>query len=218
MTNLMEPLEDPQLQLLNIVWPLFIERQRFPVFNYVDYKMRQSGLDAGEVIDSLPSIQYGGVRGRCSAIWTQWAGSGSARQSDSPVCLTMAGLYHIDDHAKMPIIHALLSYLRSLSAAQVQIADHPFDVPRINLGLKQALTADGVDLAIIPWAAEVAQHEWLAMRVNRQIDLNDATGELSVLTAANFFTIEEYLNAITAVTTPQQPTSVLERHDPRALA
>jgi hypothetical protein len=129
----------------------------------------------------------------------------------------MAGLYHIEDHAKMPIVHAVLTYLRSMSAARAQIADHPFDVPRINVTLKQALKPEGIDQTIIPWVSAVAQREWLAMRVTPQLDQNDATGELGVLTEANFFTIEEYLNALTAVTTPQQPTAILEYRDPRAL-
>lgn len=214
----MDPLEDPQCQLLEIVWPLFLEHQRFPVFNYVDYRMRGLGLDAEEVIRSFPSIGLNSFRGGYSAVWTDGAG-GSTPQRDNPVCLTMAGLHHVKDHRRVSITSAVLAFLRSLSAARVQIADHPFDVPIIKVSLRQALKDANLDEGIIPWVAAITQHEWPGMRVlHRQMGPVDVTGELGLLREANFHTIDEYLNAITAITTPQQPTTTLQYRDPRALS
>lgn len=217
MISLMEPLEDRQHQLLHIVWPLFHQNQRFPVFHYVDYKMRELGWDAEEVINSFPVIGLSGPGSHYGAVWTNWPRGGVA-QRDSPVCLSMAGLFHIKDQETVPIIRAVLIFLSEMSAAQVQIADHPYRVPRIQVSLKQALKANDVDLAIIPWVAPVVQHEWLAMQVTQQDNMTDVTGELRLLAKADFPTIESYLNAITAVTTPQQPPPILGYRDPRALA
>jgi hypothetical protein len=214
----MEPLEDRQLQLLNVVWPLFLEHQRFPVFNYVDYRMRELGHDAEEVIRSFPSIGLDGFRGRYCAVWTDGAG-GSTPQPDNAVCLTMAGLYHIKDDKRVPIASAVLAFLRGLSAARVQIADHPFDVPNVTASLRESLTAAGLDMDTVPWVLAIVEHEWPAMRITeRQPGLGDVVGQLGLLTEANFHTIAEYLNAITAITTPQRPTVILEYRDPRALA
>ncbi|MBP2322624.1 hypothetical protein JOF56_003009 [Kibdelosporangium banguiense] len=216
MSILMERLEEPQLELLNIVWPLFSEHQKFPVYNYVDYQMRKLGLDAREVIRSFPSIGLRGYRGRYSAIWTDQIGT-SALQSTSPICLTMAGLFHIKDDRARQINDILLKYLRDLSAARAEIADHPFDVPDVKVLLSEPLKEAGDGPTLLPWVVAIAEHEWPSMSIQR--DVNRVTGQLgSLLMEANFSTVDEYLNAITAATTPQEPPSILERRDPRALA
>lgn len=213
---LMDPLEDDQAKLLEITWGAFRgEDARFPVFGYVDFRMRQLGLDAASALNGLPSIGKTFYRGGYRAAWCSTAGGGVPQRGDI-VYLTMAGLYHLPRES-MPIITALLAYLRELTRAQEVIADHPFDVPNVNVGLAESLKATGIDEQVLPWAAAIAEHEWPGMNVHRQPATNDVSGALGLLREANFNTIDEYLNGITVVTTPQQPTTVLEYRDPRAL-
>ena len=60
----------------------------------------------------------------------------------------------------------------------------------------------------------MAQH---ARSLGRRIHRN-LVGEMSLLTDVNFYTIEEYLTAITAAVTPQQLTPITEQWDPQTLA
>ena len=163
MNALTEQLEGPQLALLNIIWPLFDEFHQFPVFNYVDHQMRKQGLDARQVISSLPSIRMNGPGTRYGTVWIQQ--SGEFIPMDSPVCLTIAGLYHIKNDRSMAIVTATLAYLRAMSTAQEQIRNHPFKVPDVGVRLSSSLQAAGIGEEVVPWVAAIAERPWPSMRV-----------------------------------------------------
>ncbi|WP_143765655.1 hypothetical protein [Catenulispora acidiphila] len=209
----MDALDEPQALLLELVWSQFEKAAQFPNFNWVEYQMRAKGYDAAEVIGGLPSIGKPEVRGRYSAIWTESAGS--FPQPGNRVCLTMAGLYHTKDRSKTGgIISGVLFFLRTLSEARAQIANHPFDVPDIRVSLSETLS-EVSDQAYVASVGMVAEHEWLAMQVHRTEA--DWTGRLALLNRADFMQIEDYLTAITAVCTEQR-TAILTNRNPRALA
>jgi hypothetical protein len=220
MSALMDPLDEQQLQVLNIVWPLFAEHHRFPVYNHVRAKLRKLGLDAGEVLNSFPSVEFN-AHTRYSAFFAD--SSGSVIQDDSQVRLTMAGLFHVNDHFAMEIIGALLTYVRALSDARAQAAQDPFNVPRMSVSLAESLEGADLNKELLPWATAIADREWPGMRINnRQVFNNgviiDVSAELGVLPEAYFYTIEDYLNAVATAITPQRPTAVPQYRDPRSLS
>jgi hypothetical protein len=205
MVDLMEPLDVPQQALLDIVWPLFSEHRQFPFYSHVSYQMRQQGLDAAVVMASLPALRYAGGSGRYRAIDFMRSG-GDVPQMDSRVFLTMAGVAHVKDDRAKKIVEANLAFLRAMTAAHAQYAEQPFKVPNVNVRLTKALATEGIDAAIAPWAGVVAEHEWPAASESHSNLPGEQTGTLGLLTEASFSTVEEYLTALTAVTTPQQRT------------
>lgn len=213
MSPLLDPLEDDQATLLSVVWAPFRDHIRWPTFSYVDFHMRKRELSALSVMGGLPTIgrTYGGYRAVMPLV-----ARGPASDSD-PVWLTMAGMYHIADERATAISDALLIYMRRMTSAREALGTSPFSVPNINVDLRQTLIEHGADLEILPWASLVAGSESPFMRVSRTATGPNVSGTLGVLREANFSTIEEYLMAITAVTTPQQPPAVPAYRDPRAL-
>ncbi|MET8847611.1 hypothetical protein [Amycolatopsis sp. NPDC004625] len=217
MIDLTEPPDDAQRALLSIVWPLFAKHRQFPVFRYVEIRMRKLGMDAFQVLESFPSIGINGYRGRYGAVWTEWRG-GAHPLPESPVCLTMAGLYHLDDEAK-PIINIVLTYLRTLSTRSEVLAEqNPFGVVEAPVTIDEVFKSQNFDLEFIPSVAAIVEHESPWFRVTPNSEPGQITGELGVLTDANFYSIEEYIDAISALTVPQQPTATTNYINPLTLS
>ncbi len=216
MSVLLEPLDEPQRQLVDIVWPIFAEHARFPIYNYVEHQMRQRGLDAREVISSFPSVGLPSSRAHYSAIWVD--SSGQVIQSSSEVRLTVAGLYHIKDQLAVDTINALLAYLDGLTAACRRAAEDPFVMRDSSATLAATLKAAGWGMAIGRHASVIAVNEWPAMRVSPFGGEGDVSGGLGLLGAVNLDDAEECLVAVTAAMMPQQPATILQYRDPRALS
>jgi hypothetical protein len=215
MSILLDPLEEDQEKLLRIVWSIFqCEGARWPLFNYVEFHMRKQGLDASSVLGGMPTIGKLKYHGGYAPVG--YSSSGGIPTANSTVHLTMAGLFHVHNEA-MSMISGVLAYLRQMTRAREVIAEEPFDIPNVNVGLLDALKAEGLDEEVMPWVAAVAEHEWPAMQSTRREIRTNTFGSLSFLSEANFYTIEEYLLAITAATTPQQTSRILEYRDPRML-
>lgn len=212
MSTLLDPLDEQQQTLLELVWPKIAETGRCPKYRWVAFMMRRQGYDAAQVLGGLPSVGTLDYRDRYSAVWTTSSGGG-VYQPGNDVGLTVAGLYHIKYDAAKRIIGGVLSYARALSKAQEQIADHPFDLPDVQVSLKQILQGDNE--VYIAAVAAVVEHEWPAMNVNRGAD--DWSGQLSLLASADFMTVEEYLTAITAACPPPRPPLSAAYLDPKTL-
>jgi hypothetical protein len=163
-------------------------------------------------MSGLPAIgrAYGGSY---RAVWSQTAGGPPADKD--PVCVTMAGPFHIADDRSAAISQALLRYFRQMTSAREALGTAPFTVPNINVALSDVLESQ--DPEVLRWPSAVSVHESPFIRVSPQTRPYDVSGSLGLLSEANFNTLEEYLLAITAVTTPQHPTTVLAYRDPRAL-
>ncbi len=214
MAGFTEPFDAAQATLCDIVWSVFAAHGSFPVYDYVRYRMEQRGLDVDEVLAGLPSIEMLLYRGRYRAIG--YTSGGGLPQPDSRVFLTMAGLYQVGDHRAMEIIRGMLAYLRAMSKRRDSIGGHPLEVVNVAVGLQEVLEQAGIDRADLAFIAAVAEHEWPGMSVTCPSP-EMVSGSLGLLRKAEFHTIEEYLNAITAATTPQRATTILQYHDPNAL-
>lgn len=211
MSILMSPLDDNQQHLIEELWNVFLGNRRFPIFSWVNDMALRAGYDAAEVINGLPAIRLPGVRGEYRAVWTTDAGP--VPNAGSTVSLTMAGLYHVRDDAEQTI-NGVLGYMRKLKAARVEIRNHLFDVPALTVRLSDAMSGYGLShLADV--VGQIAEAEWLVASVSRY-GKDDWIGELRRPDVA-LSSLEDYLNTITALTTPQQ-RSVPAYTDPRSLS
>jgi hypothetical protein len=210
-STLLDPLDEQQTALVQLVWSQFAGTARFPKYQWVAHMMRLQGYNAAEAIGSLPSVGIPEVRGRYSAIWT--TDLGGFYQPGNEVCLTMAGLYHLKEPGAMQVIGGVLEYARALSTAQDRIADHPFDLPEVHVSLTEAV--HGGNELFAPAVGAVAEHEWPAMQVTKTAD--DWSGRLALLASAEFTTIEQYLVAVIAACPAPQPPA-LGYQDPKALS
>lgn len=158
MSTLTDPLDDAQTALIDLLWYQFIKTDgRFPNFAWVDYRLAEQGLDAAQIIGGLPFVGPDG-RNRYSAVWVEHIG---ARPPEgTSVCLTMAGLYHLQTHTRS-IITGVLDLARAAKNARRLIADHPNGTPDVSVKLSDVLGESRSSL-IVPVGA-VAEHEWLAM-------------------------------------------------------
>ena len=86
---LLASVDRPQLTLLELVTEAFLREQRWPVFEYVEGELARLGLEAEEILASLPRIESGHSPG-----WTYGLAVNSLlrRSPESPVILTVVGL------------------------------------------------------------------------------------------------------------------------------
>jgi hypothetical protein len=218
MSSLLDPLDSDQWKLIDIVWRQFIDDPdaRWPVFSFVDFCMHEHGLDAFDAMSGLPSIGHAVYHGGYRAAW--FTTSGGVPTNDAAVYLTLAGLHKISDMRATEIGLAVLACLGQMTDAQAAFGKNPFTVPDVKVGLREALTASGFGVAKLQWVVAIASHEWPGMQVQVGYPApGEASGSLGALREGRFDSVEDYLVAITAATTPQQAVSVQDYHDPRAL-
>ncbi|MEU3597134.1 hypothetical protein ABZ714_00115 [Streptomyces sp. NPDC006798] len=212
MAALTAPLTEEQRLLLNIAWTTFVDHQRFPNFFYVAHRMRKHGHDAMKVLHSFPVVGQGHVQDGYRAVG--WWGRGYTPQSDGPVYLTMAGLYHLQhDQMARDLGCGLLAYMQHMTREQDKILDSPFDPPNIDVNLGDVLK--GIDGAgpLVERMAQIADREWPGMRFSK----TTLTGQLGALPDADFDTLDRYLAAVAAHLSPPAPSAALSLAEPRAV-
>ncbi|MCG7204154.1 hypothetical protein [Streptomyces arenae] len=211
MNSLIDPLDEGQQCLVDIVWSTFAEHGRFPAFFYVEYVMRRNGHDAAAVLSSFPAVGTLLTR-RYRAV--DWWGAGHSPDRDGPVVLTMAGLYHVHDDPTAKVIRdALLAFMRECSREQEAILASPFTMPPVDLDLDMYVKVAGVPGAYVGHMAEVAKHEWPGVRYNE----GSRSGHLGWLGEVEFATVEDYLVSVSAALSPPEPPAALSYAEPRAL-
>lgn len=107
MERLLAPLTNEQTELLNLVAKVHIDRQLWPVWQYVDEHMARRGFDAAQVVSTLPSVPGMGPQ---SPRYTLVSYGGSLPPGpEERIRLTVAGLAHVDalDHLVTMFLHSL---------------------------------------------------------------------------------------------------------------
>lgn len=217
MVDLMEAPDDAQQALIEIVWAVFHDHDKFPLHSYVERRMKARGFDLAETLASFPAVTFQMVLGRYRAV--DFEASGGIAQMDSPVYLTMAGLYHVlkwDGSAVMPIISAFLNWASAAGRARERYAQSPFEVPDVDVSWNAVQAATDTNPEISERVLMLAKREWPGMRVRLQGEVT--MGRLGLNDDGPFDTIEEYLGGVAALMPPLRPVSILETHDPNALA
>ncbi|MEU8769140.1 hypothetical protein AB0C94_19490 [Streptomyces griseus] len=212
MTALTDPLTEEQRLLLDIVWTTFVEHERFPNFFHVAYRMRKHGHDAAKVLYSFPVIGHDQVSNGYRAVG--WWGHGFTPQSDGPVYLTMAGLYHLQhDQMARDLARGLLAYMQQMTREQDRILDSPFDLPDIDVNLGEVLKEIDGTSPLLQRMAQIADREWPGMRFNK----TSLTGRIGALPSADCDTLDHYLADIAAHLSPPAPPEALSFTEPRSL-
>ncbi|MFF1909929.1 hypothetical protein [Kitasatospora sp. NPDC058218] len=215
MSSLLDPPDEAQRLLLHTVWEVFAEHGKFPMTHYVDYKMREAGHDTTTVLHSFPAVGHH-LRGSGYQAITWW-GSGRPSPDNGPVGLTLAGLRQIDDERAAAIGNQLLTFMRALTQARQQIANHPFEMPNLTLQLRETLERAGVSTKYGHHAAVVADQEWPGLRFTYQSSSFGGFGELGHLARADFSTLDDYVAAVAAELAPTPAPTALYYAEPRAL-
>lgn len=211
MSDLLDPLDDPQRLLVDLVWSQFSDAGQFPKYFYIEYVMRQRGYQAEAVLRSFPGVgahlrhPYRAVSSVSSGVWPD---------PDSPVRLTLAALHHLlHDPVAAVISRGLLAFMRQLTSVQKRILESPFERPDLEVNLREFLRNSGEGEAFEEHIAQIALTEWPGISFRE----SPGCGRLGYLTEASFFTTDAYLNAVTAALTPPAPPDVLPYADPRLL-
>ena len=211
MTGMLDPLDEAQRALVDLVWARFAEAGEFPKYVYVDYCMRQRGYQAEAVLRSFPVLGHHLVNNGYRAVG--WWHSGSI-DPDGPVRLTMAGLHHVHSDGSALICRGLLAYIRAAGQARSRIVDSPFEKPDLEVDLRDVLRETGEGKGVEDQIALIADQEWPALRFH----LQSGRGELAQqLERADFHTTDDYLTAVTAALIPPLRPTVLPYTEPRAL-
>jgi hypothetical protein len=120
MTSLLDPLTPEQQHLLQVVYKPFGTNLRWPIFQYVEATLDNEDLDAVSVLATFPTVgpgRYGPV----------WYTGPIVPPQDSPVALTVAGLYHLLPETDTEI-QQFLRVLRYLVTARDGFTPSPFEV------------------------------------------------------------------------------------------
>ena len=122
---LLAPLDDSQLLLVNLVADAFLREQRWPIFEYVEGELARQGLNAEEVLASLPRIKSGFTPG-----WTYGVAVNPRvrRSPDSMVILTLVGLSRAARAAGL--VTAFLELLSSMAKSRAASSFSPYEVSK----------------------------------------------------------------------------------------
>ncbi len=110
--TLFEPLTDNQQRMVELIVSAFIENAwEWPVFDYIEGRLEQEGIDAWTELPRLPQQAGSGY----GAAW--WDRAGNAPPApDMPVGLTVLGLYHAEarEQVSAGLVSMFLSLVRFL--------------------------------------------------------------------------------------------------------
>lgn len=219
MTDLLAPLDDSQMALVDMVWRQYTATGKFPNFGWLDYKLSRSGLDAAAVIGGLPTLRVPQIHGGTyAAVWVPTA----PLNPDTPVHLTVAALHQLmmkhSDGLANEIVRGILAHLQDLDDARAVLADHPHDTPVVQASLRASLDLIG-QLRRIEHVGPVLEREWIAAHAVPQghPEVTDWISTPRLLRDLKFTTVNEYLTALMALAIPEQ--TVLPTYtEPLALA
>ncbi len=133
---LLRPLGAPQMELLRILGEVVMATGSWPVFQYVQARLDDVGLDSDEVFAGLPYFSHGSLT--YSLIRRDRTG-----REEEPVKLTVAGMAHLDGFAS-----TVEMFLRVVNELGDRRAAAPFDPARVvtvEISGTELVTALGLD-------------------------------------------------------------------------
>jgi hypothetical protein len=133
---LLRPLGAPQMELLRILGEVVMATGAWPVFQYVQARLDDLGLDSDEVFAGLPYFSQGSLT--YSLIRRDRTG-----REEEPVRLTVAGMAHLDRLAS-----TVEMFLRVVNELGDRRAAAPFDPGRVvtvEISGPELVTALGLD-------------------------------------------------------------------------
>jgi hypothetical protein len=122
---LREPLTAEQMNLLRVIFDSFDDTGEWPIWQFADLTLDQRGIDAADVLASLPVAGALGPRSQnYGLVWR--SDSHMQPQPDSVVALTVAGLRHVSGSAAL--LGTFLTTIRFLVEQQRNLVPSPATV------------------------------------------------------------------------------------------
>jgi hypothetical protein len=203
MTNFLTPLTTEQRFFLTCIWKPFDERQRWPIFDYIEAECDKQGFDARQVLDSLPNAPLQGVAGfRYGLVWS----SSYMPAADTPVQLRVSGLWHLGVPLALEIADDFLRVLHYLIECRLSAPYDPFKLARVTVTHEEIATRfpgmSPVSAATLPG---LLPHEPTTWQGTTQTDTSDGWSiDLfrNILRYQELDTVVDYLERVSEEFTP----------------
>jgi hypothetical protein len=127
MTALLTPLSDAQRSFITCAWKPFAQFQQWPFFDYIEAECDRQGLDARQVLASLPELPLPSVAGfRYGAVWY----NSHMPSADTPILLRVVGLHHLSEPFALEIANEFVRVLGYLIERRLSEPSQPFKLNR----------------------------------------------------------------------------------------
>jgi hypothetical protein len=217
--SLREPLTAEQMDLLRVLFDPFDASGDWPVWQFADLMLDRRGIDAADVLASLPVAGSPGPMSQSyGLVWR--SDSHMQPQPDSVVALTVSGLRHVSGAG--PLVGAFLTTIRFLAEQQRNLVPSPASVVEATVASEaieqELLTASIVGSSGPPVSLlmrklrAVLGHEPLLYSVVHQpqqgVEQWTVRAPAVLRRYRGLDSIEDYLDRVTELVAPPEPPSV----------
>ncbi|MDQ1294770.1 MAG: hypothetical protein QG608_2655 [Actinomycetota bacterium] len=223
--RLLAPLTDDQTQLLTLIAKVLDDKRVWPIWQYVDEYMARRGIDAAQVISTLPSISGMGPQPPRYTLVSY--GGALPPGDDQRIHLTVAGLAHIDFLSDI-----VTMFLRSLTVLANGRARTSFDPDKVTeivvpeSDLINALRDSQRWLSLLPDLVRGEPGVWLTQYMpGNETFVEDDPRRYPSWRPGKFLdwfvscaSIEDYLGRLVAVMRPPAPSAPMTAPSPLNLA
>ena len=129
MTDLLT-LNDDQQFFIRCVGEPFLQFQQWPIFEHVEAQLDKQGLEARQVLASLPVVGEAGVQHFRYGLVLY---PSTIPTADTPILLTVAGLWHLADPSALRICDQFIHVLRYLIERRLTAPSSPFKLNTVQL-------------------------------------------------------------------------------------
>ena len=203
MTALMSPLNEDQRFFINCAWKPFLESQEWPIFDYIEAESDKQGIDAREVLASIPELPLPSVAGfRYSLVWY----NSHMPSADTPILLRVIGLYHLGEPFALEIANEFIRVLGYLVECRLSALYSPFKLNRVTVTSADiAQQFPNMTPAIVKFLPDLLTHEPTTWQGTQQTDTSGGWSMdiyRSILKFKGISRLTEYVQRVDELLTP----------------
>jgi hypothetical protein len=205
MTALMTPLNEDQRFFINCAWKPFREFQQWPIFDYIEAECDKRGIDAREVLASIPELPLPSVAGfRYGLVWY----NSHMPSADTPILLRVIGLYHLGEPFALEIANEFIRVLSYLVECRLSAPYSPFKLNRVTVTSADiSKQFPNMTPAIVKFLPDLLTHEPTTWQGTQQTDTSGGWSidiYRSILKFNGISTLTEYLQRVDELLTPPE--------------
>jgi hypothetical protein len=205
MTALLTALNDDQRFFINCAWKPFLQWQQWPIFDYIEAECDKQGLDARQVLASLPALPLPSVAGfRYGPVWY----SSSIPTADTPILLRVVGLHHLAEPFALEIANEFVCVLGYLIERRLSAPYSPFKLNRVTVTSADiARQFPSMTPTIMKFLPDLVTHEPTTWQGTQQTDTSGGWSidiYRSILVFQGVSNLEEYLQRVDELLTPPE--------------